>query len=332
MITVVTNHAISSFGSKPLTIAESRETGEFMEVIFVAFTFVVTLAAVVIGLWLLGFQVPAGRAKPHPEPSRNEGTVSLPADLPPAVRRFFAAIVLSDRPSLPRLNTAVVWGRARQRLVVVRRRIWVPVTWRQQFLAGQAFYWSATVRWFRLPFGKGYDFFRDGHGEFGFGPEVARSRQLDQAENVRLWAESVWMPTVWLNDWRVQWQDTSLVTDSDADSDTDSDDGSAAGGSESAGTEAADHAWLVVPGAAGADPERLRVWFDPRTGLIDRIEARRFRGTSDAAPSRWTVTCTDWKAFRGVKIPARLQLSWDGMVYAELHVDGVEYNVAVTVR
>jgi hypothetical protein len=286
-----------------------------MELIFAGFTFIVTLAAVVIGAWLLGFQVPPGRLKAHPEATQDEGIVPLPADLPPAVRRFFAAITPADGPGLPRLNTAVVWGRARQRLVVLRRRVWVPVTWKQQFQGGEAFHWAATVRWYRMPFGQGYDFFHDGHGEFGFGPEVARSRQLDQAENVRLWVESVWMPTVWLNDWRAQWE-----AETSEDSKT------------SEVSSPADRAWLVVPGAAGAEPERIEVWFDPQTGLVDRIEAQRYRGVRDAEPSRWTVTCADWTAFHGVKIPARLRLAWNGEVYAELRVDGVEYNVAVTVR
>ncbi len=275
-----------------------------MEIIFVGFTFIVTLFLVLAVAWLLGFQVPPARLKPHSASTEVKGTVSVPADLPPVVQRFFDAIAPADGSGLPRLDTAVVWGRARQRLVVLRRRVWVPVTWKQQFEGGEAFHWAATVRWYRLPFGHGYDFFRDGHGEFGFGPEVARSRQLDQAENVRLWVESVWMPTVWLNDWRVQWEPA----------------------------DSADCARLVVPGASGADPESIEVWFDPETGLVDRIEAQRFRGVRDETPSLWTVTCLDWTTFHGVKVPARLQLAWNGEVYAVLRVDGVEYNVTVMVR
>jgi len=282
-----------------------------MDVILAVIVFVVTLIVLVVGFWLLGFQLPPRRAKPHPEPTQDRGTAPLPPDLPPAVRRYFAAILPAGATGVPRTDTAVLWGRARQRLFVAGRRIWVPVTWQEKFLAGKAFYWTVIVRWYWLPFGQGHDFYRDGHAEFKFGREAARSRQLDQAESLRLWAETVWMPSAWLNDWQVHWQDT--------DSDTDS------------GVADPHRAILVVPSAAGADPERLDVWFDPQTGLIDRLEGARFRGVNDEAPTRWTVACLDWTDFRGVQIPARLRLSWDGEMYAELRVDGVEYNVEVTI-
>jgi hypothetical protein len=278
-----------------------------MEIILAVVVFAVAVAAVVIGIWLLGFQLPPRHARPHPEPTQDRGTVPLPADLPPAVRRYYEAIVPPGASGLRRTDTAVLWGRSRQRLFVGGRRLWVNVTWREKFLAGLAFYWTGTVRWFWLPFGQGHDFYREGHAEFRFGHEAARSRQLDQAECLRLWAETVWMPSAWLNDWQVHWRNDDS-TDPDP-----------------------HRAVLDVPGPAGGEPERLEVWFDSDSGFIDRFEAARFRASGDEAPSRWTVTCLDWTDFRGVRIPARLRLSWDGAMYAELRVDGVEYNVEVII-
>ena len=270
------------------------------EIVGVLFFFL-GLAVVGIGLWWLGFHIWPARPAPHPEPSAYLGSVSLPPDLPAPVTRFFQLLADPDTNGVPRTVSAVTWGRARLRLKVAGIRISAPAVFREHILAGQDFRWTAVLRWFRLPASTAVTIYRGGRGEYRAGKTSLRGAWMDQAENLRLWAEGVWMPGIWFSAPGVRWEP--------------------AGG---------DRATLVVPGPRGQGEERLEVEFDPSTGFVAGMRAARYRGPAETDRASWRVACAGWDRIAGVAVPRTLRLFWDDVPAGELYLDGLEYNVDVT--
>ncbi|MEJ7842077.1 MAG: hypothetical protein WKF95_09945 [Rubrobacter sp.] len=69
---------------------------------------VVGLLALLAGVGWGGLQVKPKPFPPHPERTSNQGTVELHADLPEPVGEYVRA-TMGER--VPRIETAVVWGR-----------------------------------------------------------------------------------------------------------------------------------------------------------------------------------------------------------------------------
>src|SRR5215208_8098193 len=65
-----------------------------------------------VGVGWLGLRVKPAPFPPHPERTPALGTADLPSDLPEPVRRHFRATLGAQ---VPRIGSAVVWGRAEDR-------------------------------------------------------------------------------------------------------------------------------------------------------------------------------------------------------------------------
>lgn len=130
------------------------------------------------------------------------------------------------------------------------------------------------------------------------GLEEARE-EIDQAQNLVLWGEAVWTPSVYLTDPRVRW-------------------------------DAVDEhrARLIVP--FGGGEEELSVEFDPETGLVRAMSALRYRGQEERK-TPWRVECLDWRPFHGVLVPTRVIGTWadEKSPYVIMTVEDLEYNIDV---
>jgi hypothetical protein len=170
---------------------------------------VLSVVAVLLVLGWLAVQI-----KPSPFPTFAQRTppletVPLPKGLPAPVERFYRQLYGEN---VPVIRSAVITGRATVRPV---GPITFPARFRFTHSAGQGYrhYIEATL--FGLPLMQVNERYLDGHalGITPFGTD--EGAQVDQGANLGLWAESIWLPAIFLTDSRVHWEavdeDTALL-------------------------------------------------------------------------------------------------------------------------
>lgn len=256
---------------------------------------VLTAVAATVGLAAvaaLGFRI---RPRPVSVPalleSGSAGTVTLPADLPEPVARYYRSIGV-DGGTAERVDTMVLWGRAWMRRAPLPR---LPVS----FWSGHRVGWSGrqrlAVTWFGLPVLRGVDDYIDGHGRMRIGRTLVTGPEIDQGENLFLWAELLLVPSVLVTRPGVRWEAVD-----------------------------AEHAVLHVP--FGPDSERLTVRFDPVTGRLAECHAMRYR-TPGRPKVGWHITFDHWSGSH----PTRIGVRWADQTrpWFVLDVDGVAVNVPV---
>lgn len=259
---------------------------------------VIIMLAGVVGIVWVGLRV---RPKPfaaYPATTPPLDTVGVPANLPEAVERF-AHVSMGEQ--VPEIHSAVISGRGWLRFSGIK----FPARWRFIFQAGEGYrhYIEATL--FGQPVLKVNEHYLDGRGrmELPFGV-IENELKVDLAANLGLWAETVWMPSVWFTDPRVTWEEIDDRT-----------------------------ARLVVPfGAETRDkPEVFTVWFDPDTGLLKRMITLRYRDASDEERNVWINETHAWMDAGGMQIPSHATVTWEdqGQPWFSLEVEEAVYNVDV---
>ena len=257
------------------------------------------IAGILVGLifigWL-GFQINPKPFPAYPEQSPVLDKIPLPDGLPAPVERFYK-LVYGDE--IPVIETVVINGRAQ----ISPFGIKLPARFIFVHSAGKDYRHYIEATWFGLPIMKvneGYvdqrSFFESPMGKF------YNDASTNQAANLALWAEAVWFPSIWVIDERVRWEPVDEET-----------------------------ALLYVP--FGEQEENFVLRFDPVTGMLDTMEAMRYR---DAGPQAkkilWITQSLQGKNFEGTYLSTVGSATWfdQGKPWAVFTLEEFKYNVDVS--
>ena len=255
-----------------------------------ALTYVVGgLSAAVAAGWV-GLQVEPGPLPRHDIEVAEVPTVAVPEGLPGPVLRFYATLY-GDW--VPVIHSAVISGGGRMRIAGIT----FPARYRFSHVTGQHYrhYIELTVFGRRLMAVN--EWFLDGHARLELPFGVSEGANVDQGANLALWAEAMWMPSVWVTDPDVRWEPI----------DTNS-------------------ARLLVP--FRDDEETFTVQFDPDTGLLSSLQSMRFKGAQDSDKTSWINKAVEWGEVNGHPVPLRAEVTWadEGSPWARLRTEDVRYN------
>lgn len=269
--------------------AHVQEVPAIRMLLTVALVLGTSVAAVAVGLRIVPRPLP-----PLTDPAPALATRPLPAGLPTPVTRWLTDLYGTE---VPLIDSAVISGRATLRLM--------GLTFQGRFRfvhdAGNAYRHYLETTLFGLPLMRVHETFVGGAArlELPFGT-VEDEPRVDQAANLGLWAESLWLPALLVTDGRVRWESVDDAT-----------------------------AMLIVPGPTGE--ERLLVRFDPTTGRPTLVEAMRWRDAGDETKTLWISHARSWGEVGGRTVMTEGALTWfgDDAPWAVFRVDEVVYGVDV---
>ena len=256
---------------------------------------IVCIFAVLLFVGWLGLRIRPKSFSPYPERTPELRTIPLPDGLPAPVERFYKA-AYGDK--IPVIETVVIKGRA----VISPFGVKLPARFLFVHNAGKDYRHYIEATWFGMPVMKVNESFIDGnsHFELPIG-SYDNDASITQGAVLGLWAEASWFPSIWITDKRVHWEPVDNKT-----------------------------ALLYVP--FGDREENFVVRFDPETGLIDTMEAMRFRDASPQARKiLWITKNIKGRTVEGTNLSATGSATWldQGKPWAIFTLEDVVYNVDV---
>jgi hypothetical protein len=256
---------------------------------------IIVIFAVVAVIGWLGLQVKPASFKPYPQKSSSLETLPIPAGLPAPVERFYRT-VFGDQ--VPLIHTVVIKGQAK----ISPFGLKLPARFIFVHNAGKDYRHYIEATWFGIPLMKVNESYVGGNSHFELPVGTFdNDPSITQGAVLGLWAEAAWFPSIWLTDRRVRWVPVDEKT-----------------------------ALLYIP--FGEDEENFVVRFDPTTGLIDTMEAMRYRDAGKGARKiLWITQNMPGKNLPGSLLSATGSATWfdQGKPWAVFSLEEVEYNVDV---
>lgn len=254
------------------------------------------VAALFILGWL-GFHIKPRSFSPYPENTPELKTVPLPAGLPAPVERFYQT-VYGDK--IPVIETVVIKGRAN----ISPFGIKMPARFLFVHNAGKDYRHYIEATWFGFPLMKVNESYLNGESYFEVPVvgTIVNDPSTTQGANLAVWAEATWFPSIWVTDPRVRWEAVDANT-----------------------------ALMFIP--FGDQEENFVMRFNPETGLLDSMEAMRYRDSGPTAKKiLWITRNVAGQKIDGTQLDAVGDATWldQGKPWATFTLEEVKYNVDVT--
>jgi hypothetical protein len=267
-----------------------------METTMKLFLSLAAILAILILLGWLGLQIKPRPFYPYPEKTPALKTVPLPAGLPAPAERFYKTVYGDE---IPVIETAVFKGRA----VIAPFGVKLPARFLFVHNAGRDYRHYIEATWFGIPLIKVNEGYLDGKSFFESPMgNIYDDASTNQAANLAIWAEAAWFPSVWVTDPRVRWEPVDENT-----------------------------ALMYVP--FEEKEENFIMRFNPQTGLLDTMEAMRYREAGPQAKKiLWITRNVEGKKIEGTKLDAIGSATWldQGKPWATFTLEEVKYNVDVS--
>lgn len=247
----------------------------------------------VIGLVLVGLQIKPASFPAFQEEQPEFETIPIPDGLPNPVARYMQHLYGEQ---IPIIHSAVISGSATLRV----NGVTMPGRFRFTHIAGQGYRHYIESTLFGFPIMKVNEHYLDGKARLNLPFGVFDGPQIDQAANLGLWAETMWLPSVFITDPRVRWE---TVDD--------------------------ESAILIVP--YGDEEQRFFVRFDPETGLLLLLETMRYRDAEGGRKILWLSEAREWQTINKTLVPSTGAAIWldEGTPWAIFNVEEIVYNVDV---
>ena len=261
---------------------------------------IIIIVSSLIALFLLGWlglQIKPASFPAYPANTPELETVPLPSGLPMPVERFYKTVYGEE---IPVIKTAVIQGRG-----VMKPFMNIPIPARFVFVhdAGKDYrhYFETTLFGISLlKVNEGYidgeSFFESPMGSY------YNEQNANQGANLAVWAEAIWFPSLWVTDTRARWEPVDNYT-----------------------------ALLYVPYEDREDNFIVR--FNPQTGLIDMMEAMRYRDLGQGSPKiLWIAQNETSQAEAGASIQPSGSVMWlaQGKPWAYFNLEELVFNVDVS--
>jgi hypothetical protein len=256
---------------------------------------IIGVLAVLFFLGWLGLQIKPKPFSVYPEKTPELKTIPLPEGLPAPVERFYKTVYGEN---IPVVETAVFKGRA----VISPFGVKLPARFLFVHNVGKDYRHYIEATWFGMPIMKVNEGYLDGKSFFESPMgNIYDDASTNQGANLAIWAEAGWFPSIWITDPRVRWEPVDEKT-----------------------------ALLFVP--FEDQEENFVMRFNPETGLLDSMEAMRFRDSGPQAKKiLWITRNIESKKIEGTQLDTVGSATWldQGKPWATFTLEEVNYNVDV---